>query len=44
MENKINTPMTGNGNHSTYENGDDEGIVDEFCFNHIVIHCMYIYI
>jgi hypothetical protein len=28
-------PMTGNGNHTTYKNGDDWGMV-YYCFNHIM--------
>ena len=28
----------GNGNHTTYKNGDDWGIVD-YCFIHIVWKC-----
>ena len=31
-------PMTGNGNHTTYKNGDDCGIVDIWhCFTHMIL-------
>ena len=30
-------PMTGNGNHTTYKNGDDWGMVSD-CFTHITTH------
>ena len=30
-------PMTGNGNHTTYKNGDDWGMVSH-CFTHITTH------
>ena len=32
-------PMTGNGNHTTYEYGDDWGMVDD-CFNHLKIRLL----
>ena len=35
--------MTGNGQHATYKNGDDWGMV-YYCFTHMNMNIIYIYI